>query len=335
MRALKINDMLKHDSTMLYNQNYYDNKEKSSDTEEKQIAGLNIPSDLDVNKFIKSDDDKIIKSITPLTLYNYKVSYHDYVQLSYLVKNATGKIFIISTIYDAVYEGDDKILDFIKNHVSFYDDKQYIDNKSRELVNKTLINTLPNFYFDGNIDFVGENTFSINAVVGDGIYENEVQFTFDIAIANTIKFTQVYISECTLNNHDIVLCNIHGSNDTEMNLFIVDKVLDIINIATVNEQKTAISIMLKVADKEGNESFVLFLCNYVNNKILSKVNSTLDDISNMYNNNEDYWLAEFFYSTKIGDDGCVIYSTKNNKCKYTTFIFNKESVDQIEVLLNK
>jgi hypothetical protein len=333
MRVLKIADMLKHDSTVQYNQDYYEEK-KETNEEKKQIAGLCVPSNIDISKFIKTDDDKIIKSISPLAVYNYQVSYHDYVQLSYLAKNASGKIFIINVIYDAVYEGDDKVVEFIKNNISFYEDKKYVDNKSKELLNKMLYNTLPTFYSDNTITIKDDNTFVLKCVVGDGVYENDTEFYFDAPIMNCIKFTEVYIKECIINNHDIVLCNIHGANDTEMNLFKVAKVLDIINIAPLNDEKTAIAIMLKIADKDDNESFVLFVCSYVNDKIKSKMNSTIDEITNMYANNEDYWLAEFFYSTTVNEEGYVIYSTKNNKSKYTTFMFNKKCVDEIEKLLN-
>ena len=334
MRVLKIADMLKHDSTIQYNQDYYEEKKEAKEGEEKQIAGLSVPSNIDISKFIKTDEDKIIKSISPLAVYNYQISYHDYIQLAYLAKNATGKVFIINVIYDAVYEGDEKIVEFIKNNISFYDDKKYVDNKSREMINKMLFNTLPTFYSDNTITFKDDNTFALKCVVGDGVYENDTEFYFDAPIMNCIKFTEVYVKEAILNNHDIVLCNIHGANDTKMDLFKVAKVLDIINIAPLNEEQTAIAIMLKVADKDDKESFILFVCSYVNDKIKSKLNSTIDEVTNMYANNEDYWLAEFFYSAEVGEEGYVIYSAKNNKIKYTTFMFNKECVDQIESLLN-
>lgn len=332
MKVLKVNDMLKHDSTVLYNQDYYEEKKEGED--KKEIAGLSVPSAIDISKFMKTDDDKIIKSITPLAMYNYKVSYHDYTQLSFLAKNATGKIFIINCIFDTIFEGDDKIVEFAKEYISFFEDKNYLDNKSRELVNKMLIQSLPNYYTNLDIMFK-DNKFSMEVVVGDGVYENKEELVFDAPIMNTIKFTVAYITDCVLNNHDIVLSNYYGFTDVETSLYKIKNVVDIVNIAPLNEEKTAIAIMLKITDENDKESFLLFIANYINDKIKSKLNSTMENITSMFNNNSDYWLANFFYSTKLNDDDYIVYSAKNNEGKYTTYLFNKECVDQIETLLNK
>lgn len=332
MKVLKVNDMLKHDSTVLYNQDYYE--EKKEGEEKKEIAGLSVPSAIDISKFMKTDDDKIIKSITPLAMYNYKVSYHDYTQLSFLAKNATGKIFIINCIFDTIFEGDDTIVEFAKEHISFFEDKNYLDNRSRELVNKMLIQSLPNYYTNLDIMFK-DDKFSMEVIVGDGVYENKEELVFDAPIMNTIKFTVAYITDCVLNNHDIVLSNYYGFIDIETSLYKIKNVVDIVNLAPLNEEKTAIAIMLKITDENDKESFLLFVANYINDKIKSKLNSTMEDITSMFRNNSDYWLADFFYSTKLNDDDYIVYSAKNNEGKHTTYLFNKECIDKIETLLNK
>lgn len=334
MKVLKVDKMLKHDSTILYNQDYYEEKDEKKEGEEKQIAGLTVPSAIDISKFMKTDDDKIIKSITPLALYNYKVSYHDYTQLSFLAKNAANKIFIINSIFDTIYDGDEKIVEFAKENISFYEEKAYVDNKSRELVNRILIQSLPNYYSNLDINFK-DDKFSMEVIVGDGIYESKEELVFDAPIMNTIKFTVAYITDCVLNNHDIVLSNYYGFVDIETSLYKIKNVVDIVNLAPLNEEQTAIAVMLKITDENDKESFLLFVASYINDKIRAKLNSTIEYITNLYSNNSDYWLADFFYSTKLNDEEYIVYSAKNNENKHTTYLFNKECVDQIEKLLNK
>lgn len=333
MKILKINDMLKHDSTMQFNQDYYEDKKDGEN--KKEIAGLSLPSAIDINKFIKTEEDKHIVSITPMALYNYKISYHDYTLLSFLAKNASGKLFIIDAIYSSIYSGDEKIIEFAKKNISFYDEKEYVDNKSRELVNKMLKQTMPIYYSDLDIKFKDNNSFSMTAVVGDGIYENSTEFYFSAAIMNTIKFTEVYIKDCILNNHDIVLSNYHGFNNTETNIYKIKDVLDIINIAPLNKEKSAIAIMLKIVNESDDIAFLLFVSNYVNDDILKKINTTTNDITKLYADNSDYWLAEFFYSSIINDEEYIIYSSRNNENSHVTYMFDQNAINKIEELLKK
>lgn len=305
--------------------------------ENKEDWGKAIPFDVDALEptptgFAINKDDQIIDSITPLSLYCTdagKKGVGAKIILIFLAKAKSGKLFTLNTVYQIEKEEEYK---FAKMNIPFFNDRNnYNDEYSRQNIDAMLKNTLPAFVTDLEVvsDSILNNDteyFKINGVYGNMDCSTTLIFSMRPAIFTCIKFTESYIKECILNNHDIIMSSAHGFSNTLINLFVVDSVDSVISMAKVDRKTKDVTVLARVmyyVEKGVKEaSSLLFTTNPGIKFEKSKFNTTIQKINESYMEDSDQYLTELMFDTRINDKAYTCYLAQNKNKNYRLFLLD-------------
>jgi hypothetical protein len=297
--------------------------------------------------YIINDDDKIIQSITPLSLYcsennDKKKGVGSKIILIFLAQAKTGKLFTLNTVYQVETEEEYK---FAKMNIPFFNDRNnYSDEYSRQNIDAMLKNTLPAFVSSLDVttdDILNNNIESLNLTVA---YKNEMEintmtFTISPAIFCCIKFTEAYIRECILNNHDIIMSSAHGFINTPISLFTVDTVDNIISMAKVDKKSKDITVLVRVmyyVEKGVKEALsLLFTTNPGVKFEKGKFNTTIAKINESYMEDSDQYLTELMFDTRINDKAYTCYLAQNKNKYYKLFLLDTKAQTDLTTLVKE
>jgi len=309
-----------------YNHDYYEKIFKESSTNNNSDNGdFAIVLD-NLGNVINTNNDFIIESISPLSLYGYEHS----MALFLLAKVKSGKLFTLMSIYETENEEEEK---FIKECIPFYNDGSTNgDSLFRKLVDNTIIDTLPIYLSDFNImtedGQLNNNTkrFYMKAkrLINNKEFENRFYLSPNIAIS--LLFIENYILEGIKNNHDITLATTFGHRVIdEVSIFNVGKVDSIVSLAPI-DKKNNVAIMFKMIQctPEGNKESLYLLSAYHTSCKLDKkkITTTIESMNEQYLHDANQYISDFFFNTNINGNGYTIHCAKNINNNYKIFILD-------------